>query len=628
MGSWLSVFFRDEDVLEKLELEDVDFDALSKDELLQYIMNMVTNSVFIKDNFKHIMKDVELDNTKLIPICLELMDTILDEFNQDDLEKKIDTKELDTKESGGRVKWKKKYYVIPKFSPDAITQQVEESKKIKEDRVFDEEKLDLYTIDEPKEVFNDDDITLQEYNEAFTDVLTKKDMMGLTKKILLELPDYHKNRLINAFNDILSGEQEASSISFGRASYIYKEAKKGPKDNIKSFRKIVTIPTIVNHFHRVLALRIREYFTENKYLDTTIQKGGISGQKVPIMQQIIKIKSIIKHANDKKNGKAVILFLDVSDAFGSINREALFDILKRYHISPNFIDYLNDYYKHFEYYVKNKNLSSDETLEWTTGIIQGCPLSSLLFVIALNYILRHLDDKYKEECGYEVLPNAKVLFSSFIDDMALVSHSVEGATAVYNELKELCAILGLSFNASKCSLMLVGFTDEEKANINIDGIPQNNYYKYLGAPITADGSSEEAFSKFIKILGGRMKYIDKSGFENEHKIACFRSAILPWIKRQMANMYDLDKEQRIKVVHCVRTFMDKWGNVDTIELFTTVQELVQDIDDDVINNIELVDYDNDVKFDADLSNYKCLTNLNYSYDDVKKDALMEKKVEN
>lgn len=628
MGSWLSVFFKDEDVLNKLELEDVDFDTLSKEELLQYIMDMVTNSVYLKDNFKHIMKDVELDNTKLIPICLELMETILDEFNQDDLEKKTNTKELDTKESGGRIKWKKKYYVIPKFSPDAITQQVEESKKIKQDRVFDEEKLNLYIIDEPKEVFNDDDITLQEYNEAFTDVLTKKDMMGLTKKILLELPDYHKNRLINAFNDILSGEQEASSISFGRASYIYKEAKKGPKDNIKSFRKIVTIPTIINHFHRVLALRIREYFTENKYLDTTIQKGGISGQKVPIMQQIIKIKSIIKHANDKKNGKAVILFLDVSDAFGSINREALFDILKRYHISPNFIDYLNDYYKHFEYYVKNKNLSSDETLEWTTGIIQGCPLSSLLFVIALNYILRHLDDKYKEECGYEVLPNAKVLFSSFIDDMALVSHSVEGATAVYNELKELCATLGLGFNASKCSLMLVGFTDEEKANIDIDGIPQNNYYKYLGAPITADGSSEEAFGKFIKILGGRMKYIDKSGFENEHKISCFRSAILPWIKRQMANMYDLDKEQRIKVVHCVRTFMDKWGNVDTIELFTTVQELVQDIDDDVINNIELVDYDNDVKFDADLSNYKCLTNLNYSYDDVKKDALMEKKIEN
>lgn len=631
MGALLSLFFRDEDLDNLQGYQDTDFDELSKDEILEYIKEMASTVPQLNDKFKDIMSEYEIQNTKLIPICLEILDIIVDEAEN----ASSDTSSNDSNgsnDSNDKQKKKKfKRYVVPQFSTKDIVEKVKESQKIYLERKFNEEKLELYTIPEPKEIFNDDDISLKEYNEAFTDVLTKKDMMGMTKKILSDLPDYHKNRLINAFNEILTGGEGASDISFGRASYIYKDAKKGPKDKIKSYREIVTIPNSINHFHRVLSLRLREYFSENNYLDTTIQKGGISGQKVPIMQQIIKIKSIIKHANDKK-GKAVVLFLDVANAFGSLSREALFNILKKYHVSPNFIDYLDEYYKNFTYYAGNRNLKSDDMLPWTTGIIQGCPLSSLLFVIALNYVLRHLDDKYKEPYGYEVLPAAKVLFSSFMDDMALVSNSVEGATKVYTELKQLCAEMGLEFNPTKCILMLVGFTDEEKKQIDIDGIPQDGYYKYLGAHITHDGKTDDAFGKFLKMLGGRMHYIDKSDFENDLKFDSFRGAILPWIKRQMANMYDLTKEQRVKVIHIVRTYMDKWGNTDTIELFTTVQDLVKDVDDDVINNIELADYDNDVNFDTDLSGYKCLTKLSYSYDDVKADAKvekdMEKKIEN
>ncbi|MCH8086131.1 MAG: DegT/DnrJ/EryC1/StrS family aminotransferase [Thaumarchaeota archaeon] len=66
-----------------------------------------------------------------------------------------------------------------------------------------------------------------------------------------------------------------------------------------------------------------------------------------------KVKEAIKHANVNKK-QAYIMFLDLSNAYGNLNIDALTDIMGKYHIPDKMINFIKRYYKNFKYYVKSK----------------------------------------------------------------------------------------------------------------------------------------------------------------------------------------------------------------------------------------------------------------------------------
>lgn len=594
--------------------EETNFDEMQKQELINYIKNMNIKSLKVSDKFTKTLADTEMNNSKLIPMCIELyelMEELIEEYKNDS------TNIIKTT--------KKKYFVVPQFKKEDIAKQVDNAlTSMTNQTPFDEETINIINVSDPIFNFNDNNITEQEFIDAFpNNIVEKKDMMGINKKMLHQLPQYHRLRLIRAFNDILAAEESADSISFGSATFIYKDAKKGPKDDINSYRKIIAIPTIVNHFHRILALRIGNFMTKNSYLDTTIQKGGISGQKMSIMQQIVKVKSIIKHANTNKN-KVAILFLDITDAFGSLNRDALFTILRKYHVSPNIIDYIKEFYDHFEYYVKNKGLDIDKKAGWANGLVQGCPMSPILFVTALNYILKYVDNMYREEKGYEILAGVRLLLSAFMDDLTVICKDKESLREVHDKLIDLFGKIGLKLNASKCGIMLIGYTEEEMNNFNLNNIPIVKSYKYLGAMVSSDGTNNEAFRKFLKMLGGRLYYLDKQTITNDEKVNQMTAFITPWVTRQMATMYDLGKDDKIRVLSLVKTYQEKWGDKTILQLFPDVNSMMQDVSDEFLNRIELEDYDNEVNYDDALSKYQFNSTVSYTYDDVKNDNNMDK----
>ena len=60
------------------------------------------------------------------------------------------------------------------------------------------------------------DITADEYTDSFNNNLTKKDMTGIIKNILRDVPLYIKLRFINEFNKILNDPTKIQNFSFGR----------------------------------------------------------------------------------------------------------------------------------------------------------------------------------------------------------------------------------------------------------------------------------------------------------------------------------------------------------------------------------------------------------------------------
>lgn len=537
----------------------VRLDGMTKREIVNYIKKLETVKLDVGEEFSAQVKEIGIQNLKLVPMNIEFYERI----------KKVVPRYVAPKDKPRT----RKYYVKPTFGIESV----------RADEVVLKETMKMQLLDKipaPTKKYKNENITLLEYMEAFKDPTMKTDMMGISKKMLLRCQNYHKVRFINCYNKLYRGVGTSiEEINFGRAFYMYKEAKRGPKDDIKSFRKLVEIPTSINHYHRILAMRMTEYMRANDYIDQTIQKGGISGVKAGILEQIYKVKEVLKDGNER-NKQVCVLYLDISNAFGNLKLSALKKILEEYHVHRDFINYVMRYYETFEYYAETREWST-ELLSWKEGLIQGCPLSALLFVTALNYVLKYIDRKYKDECGYSYREGAKILLTAYMDDITIITTSMKKLEKVYTQIKFLFECMGLPINKAKSTIM----TNKEE-EVGFDRIPIVKYHKYLGEYIAHDGTAIESYTRFIKMLGRRLYALDAKQIESVQKMKFFTTHILPWIQRRMLAMYDLDRRRRINIVSLIKKYVRKWGNTEEIKLFCMIAEIMGKSEDTVIHNIK------------------------------------------
>jgi len=587
-------------------------DEYTKEQLIQTIQALKTKNINLPENFVNKMKDIELENTELIPMCLELYQNMFSQLGE----------YIPVKDDGNNKMKKSTFFVRPKFTVDDVKKSIETPvKSIRSD-------LDVTILEPCQKVVNmkNEDISPNEFTESFGTTLTKKDMMGITKRILKEMPQYLRIRFTNVYNQILKDKTLINNISIGRASYVYKVNKHGSTSDINSFRQIVTIPNAVNHLHRILNIRLTNYINSNKMIDTTIQKGGIGGQRFSIFEQYFKIKNVLRHANQNHKPCAV-LFLDISNAFGNLDRANLYKILDYYHVDEGFTNYLKEFYSHFEYYVSTGNIKTD-TFKWSQGLIQGCSLSPLLFVFALNYVLTYLDKNYKNNHGYDIDGTNKILLTAFMDDICVICKDTDSLEIVYNKLVELLTIIGLPINESKSALMLVNNNLEIKGNIS--KIQKVNTFKYLGEYLSNDGSSTESYVQFLKMVTRKLMAIDRKSMPNSMKYDIFQKCAVPWIQRKTMVMYDISMTTRLKMISIVKPYLEKWGYVnDTPNLFSNVIPVINDSKDEVICQLKDIDFDDDLQQNIDISNYVLKeTHIKLEYnqinDEFELDEILEK----
>lgn len=580
------------------------FDGFTKQQVVDYIKQLKPGALEVGDDFADKLKDVDL-------VCLTLLAMNIEFYDKASKLVGKHTHEKTLKETMTRQR-----FIAPKFGLDKLT--TDSSRTPLNLSQYEEPNLGSKVI--PSTLMNSSKITITEYNDSFRTPTDKKDLFGISKKILSNIPNFHKQRLINIYNKLLNGDLSAQRISLGRASYMYKESKKGPTDDMSSFRQIVTIPNSLNHYHRILALRLNEFLTKNNYMNTTIQKGSVSGIKYGILEQIFKIKQIIKDANEHKK-ECSIMFMDISNAFGNISLERLFGIMRKYHIHEQFIEYVKNFYDGFEYYVQTKEWTTN-LKKWEGGLIQGCPLSPTLFVLAIDYVLTYLDAKYKETHGYSLNNENKIMFLAFVDDICIVCNNNQALNDMFQRVKLLLNSIGLSVNVEKCAYMTINPSDETKV---VSNVPVVKSYKYLGEYISSDGSANESYTKFIAMLGNKLVSLDRKKVENDIKIKFFSKCMLPWIQRKLMVMYDISIDEKKKIVSTIKKYLLKWGNEEEIHIFTFIADILLASDDSVINKIDVTDeFDNDLKDELELVNSSFAgTSINITYDHVNKEPQVE-----
>lgn len=581
---------------------------LTKSELIQYVELMKTHKIPVNDEFYQIINNIDLEATKIIPMSIELYNKLSNIQHIKNKEKKLAIDYFFNK---------RKIYINPEFTDADVIKSISPTKQV------DIDFIELNISNSILVAMNYDIIDLEEFNQVFSEnIINKKDAIGMSKLVLKNMSDYLKNRFINSYNDIIiNPENHDYSHSIATCYYVYKDAKKGDKKDINSFRKIISLPNVVNHLHRILYMRLVNYMLSNNFIDLNIIKGSIPNNKFSILEQVFKIKNIIKDAN-KNQKTCTILFLDITNAFGSVNLNNLYKILDFYKVDPSFIQYLSLFYHNLQYYVKVNN-NSIGPFDWSEGLVQGCSLSPFLFTVVMNYILSYLNNTHWFIHGYSINELINILFTAYVDDCTIICKNTESAQIIFDEFDRLCKMMGLVISMPKCAMIEIN-QDVNNYPIN-DLIKSVDKFKYLGEYIYKDGTYNQSFIELISNLIRRLRIIDVKVVGNIQKRAAFNKYVLSWVKRKTILMYEMTVKEKLKIISIIKKYMIKWENTDKIDLFVNISDIIRESQDTVIQKIA----QNDDQIFTNTNNIKISEyiidkiNINFNYNDIDNDIIID-----
>lgn len=214
--------------------------------------------------------------------------------------------------------------------------------------------------------------------------------------------------------------------------------KKGGKELPKNWRPIALCDTMYKLYTGCWTSRISKWAAENDVISHA-QKGFMPHDGV------VEHNYILNAAMRKaKKGRSdlCVAWMDLTNAFGSIPHGAINRALECSGAGPMIVDIVKDLYNGGTTTILTADGMTDQ-IQIRSGIKQGCPLSGILFNIAINPVILALDDE-QQEC-HRVL--------AFADDVALMSPSPEQLQEQINSAVELFGRLSIGLNIEKSATM-------------------------------------------------------------------------------------------------------------------------------------------------------------------------------
>ena len=196
-------------------------------------------------------------------------------------------------------------------------------------------------------------------------------------------------------------------------------------------------------------------------------------------------KSIIIEKSIHRKYGNILNFIDFEKAFDSVHQESLWKILESYGIPDKIIEIIKSLYDDAESCVKINESENTIWFKIKTGVRQGCILSPLLFVIAIDWVLKQAIKD--ERLGIKLNYKHDIEDLDFADDIVLTSDNIDNMQNKTNKIDEISKTIGLKINAKKTNIMVINpdsFTDNVDIKVNNKSLEKVNNFTYLGSKIS------------------------------------------------------------------------------------------------------------------------------------------------
>ena len=165
------------------------------------------------------------------------------------------------------------------------------------------------------------------------------------------------------------------SFANGYISLLCKD--KSAAEDIRNWRPISLLNTDYNIISKALTFRLKSVIHNIVDIDQTCAVPGRS-----IIDNCHLIRNIIDYAGHKQI-RTLILSLDLEKAFDKVSHCYLLSILKSFGFGPDFIQWISlIYINSFTTVFVNGHIS--EPFSYNRGVRQGCCLSPLLYILAIE----------------------------------------------------------------------------------------------------------------------------------------------------------------------------------------------------------------------------------------------------
>lgn len=304
------------------------------------------------------------------------------------------------------------------------------------------------------------------------------------------------------------------------------------------FRPISIASVVVRLFHRILAFRI----SSACHIDAR-QRGFLPVDGCA--DNLAILESVIGEAR-RKNKAAYIVSLDVKNAFGSVSHEALHKALELGGAPAPLIDYVKSIYARFRTEV---SLGSDRQIaKINRGVLQGCPLSPILFNLVINQMLTKLPPHTGFPLG-EGGSRQTIDGAAFADDLLTIANTAPGAHLQLQALETYGPKWGLVFNPKKCrSLALQSVQTKHRkrkiyTNKNIkfklhgayiEPVAVDESWKYLGMLFGYRGT-ESVVDGTRLMLTCLLQRLRKTCLKPQQKLEILRTFLVPRFIYKISN---------------------------------------------------------------------------------------------
>uniref|UniRef100_A0AAX7UBY7 Reverse transcriptase domain-containing protein n=1 Tax=Astatotilapia calliptera TaxID=8154 RepID=A0AAX7UBY7_ASTCA len=291
--------------------------------------------------------------------------------------------------------------------------------------------------------------------EVLFNMLRRTDFHGNSDYMILNNQKKCRNDFIVSIKDKHGKETMGKSFYEGVMCLLY---KKGDREDINNYRQLTIMNVDYKIFSKIIMSRLEDV------LDIIIEKEQTCAIKGRLMwDNLSMLREIIYNGKDSE---LCILGLDQRRAFDSVSHSYLWKVMKAYNFPDQFISIIQLSYKKSLVQVKvNGKLSSPFSAEY--GVKQGCPLSAALYVLAINPLLKRINDD-KRIKGYVLDKSFKITALGYADDVTVIIRNQNELSSVMEILHHYEQASGAKLNQDKTEGVWLGLqTRQPKMMISL-----------------------------------------------------------------------------------------------------------------------------------------------------------------
>ena len=345
------------------------------------------------------------------------------------------------------------------------------------DRQVDDSLIDHFTAD-IKTLSVDDaelcegDFTLEECRQAITDMETGKSPGpdGLPSEFYKKFFDIFGKAFLIMINSSFKENTLPESFSLGYITLLCKNPAEA--ENIKNWRPISLLNTDYKLVSKVLTSRLRKVIGTVVDIDQTCAVPNRS-----ILDNCHLFRNIVDYIK-QKNLRTILVSLDLEKAFDKVSHRYLYSVLHSFGFGEQFIKWIRLLYEDASISVLVNGHLTDP-FPYLRGVRQGCPLSPLLYVLAVEPLAEKI--RREKDIRGLALPvtGETVKVSQFADDLSVIVTEGSSVDRLLVVLDTFSRASGSNVNRNKSKALNLGYWRGRPPD-HICGIPIVESLKVVG----------------------------------------------------------------------------------------------------------------------------------------------------